>query len=512
MIIKNESKLSDKTKRANSYSKNIFKTEHLKENLKVATIRGGAATFISQGIKFIINTFSTLVLARLLTPSDFGLIGMVSVFTGFVLLFKDLGLSVATIQSDKISVEQVSTLFWVNFTFSIILSLIGIALAPFITWFYKEPKLMGITIVSSLTFIFGGLSAQHAALLKRQMQFTTLAIIDVVSILIGIIVGITMAFFNMGYWSLVMLSASQNLTSMILYWYFVKWIPNFPSKNAGVYAMLKFGRNLTGYNILNYLSRNADYFIIGKWLGSEELGIYNRAYHLLLLPINQIASPIGNIAIPALSRVNDNPKRYLSVFSQFQSKITLLTMPFMIFLLIAGDNVVFLVLGEQWKAAIPVFRWLGLVGISQAALVSSGWVFITQGRTKEMFLWGFIGSLLSVASFVVGLPWGIKGIAASYAISGLLIRTPITVFWLTKSGNLDFKTFLSSNLPAVKLSTVVFVLCLIVKMLYPYPSILNTIIILFSVTCSYFLSLLFADVRKNVLEIYSQLKLLRKED
>ena len=213
-------------------TKNFFDTEHLKFDLKERSIRGGAVTMTSQVIKFFLRTGSTVVLARLLTPQDYGLVAMVTAITGFVAMFKDMGLSMATIQRAEINHAQVSNLFWINVALSIALALILVGAAPIISWFYGDSRLSWITIAIGGTFIFSGLTVQHQALLSRQMLFTTIAIIEILSMIIGITVGIALAWYGAGYWALVAITATSALSSMILVWSFYGWRPGKPASTG----------------------------------------------------------------------------------------------------------------------------------------------------------------------------------------------------------------------------------------------------------------------------------------
>src|SRR2546430_2440270 len=189
-----------------------FRTDHLLRNLKSRTISSGAITMSAQGGKFILNLVSTIILARLLTPRDFGLVAMVTTITGFLRVFKDAGLSIATVQRERITHAQVSNLFWVNVAVSVLGSLIVAAAAPVIARFYHNPRLIGVTLILSTTFIISGSTVQHQALLKRQMRFKALALIEVGSMACGVFVGVVMAALGYGYWGFLCSSLSMGIT------------------------------------------------------------------------------------------------------------------------------------------------------------------------------------------------------------------------------------------------------------------------------------------------------------
>lgn len=411
-----------------------FSTDHLKSDLKGRSVRGGAITVIAQALKFGLNLASNILLARLLTPQDYGLVGMVTAVTGFVAIFKDLGLSMATVQKEEITHEQVSNLFWVNLALSIVTTFITVAIAPVIAWFYNEPQLLWITLGLALGFIISGLGVQHSALLNRQMQYKVLTINDVLSMALGVVSAIVAACFGLGYWALVILPLVTGIVSTVGLWIVCSWRPGLPSRQSGVRSMLIFGGNLTGFNIVNYFARNVDNILIGRVWGAQQLGLYAKAYQLLLLPLQQINAPFERVAIPALSRLVDSPERYRQAYLRILEKLTIITAPLVVFMIATSDWIILLLLGPQWINASPIFSLLGIIAFTQPIANTTGWLFITQGRTKQMFEWGIIGSTLSVISIVFGVQWGAVGVAASYSISGLLIRTPILFWYVGRSG------------------------------------------------------------------------------
>ena len=382
-----------------------FRTDSLKANLGARTARGGAVTIASQGFKFVASIAATVVLARLLRPADYGLVGMVAVVTGFVTMFKDLGLSAATVQREEITHAQVSTLFWVNVALSVGVAALTAAIAPAVAWFYGEPRLTAITLAYCVGFLFGGLTVQHEALLRRQMRFGVLALAEVAALLASIVVTVLLAWYGAGYWSLVGGHLALSLVYMIGAWAACGWMPGAPERGSDVRSMLAFGGNLTGFSIVNYFARNLDNLLIGRFWGSQQLGLYAKAYQLLLLPIDQINSPFTTVAVPALSRLNDAPERYRRAYLRILEKVAMLTMPGIAFMVAVSDWVVLIVLGPQWTEAGRIFAVLGVAALVQPITNTTGWLFITQGRARHMLQWGFVGGTIS-SSIVVGLHGG----------------------------------------------------------------------------------------------------------
>lgn len=408
-------------------NKSYFDATHLKDDLKRRTVRGAAATFVGQGAKFLLHLGSTMVLARLLTPDDFGLVAMVTAVTGFIMIFKDLGLSMATVQQEEINHAQVSTLFWINLALSMLLMLITLALAPGIAWLYDDTRLVAITVVLSLAFILGGLTVQHQALLRRQMRLTTITIVDVVAMVSGIMAAIICAWIGLGYWSLVWMQIATALSTAAGVWIASGWIPGLPTRRSGVGSMLKFGGYLSAFNFVNYFARNLDQVLIGRFHGEESLGLYSRAYSLLLFPIGQITAPMTAVAVPALSRLQDDPERYRSYYLKAVKIIAYLSMPLIAIIGVVSEEIVYFVLGENWLKSSTIFTALVYAALWSPVGVTVGWIYISRGETHRMLQWSLIITPLTIVAFFVGIRWGALGVAIAYSITVTLQIIP--QFW-----------------------------------------------------------------------------------
>ncbi|HEV3467910.1 MAG TPA: lipopolysaccharide biosynthesis protein [Pyrinomonadaceae bacterium] len=426
-----------------------FRTDHLKADLGSRAARGGAVMVGAQALRFAVTMGSTMVLARLLTPEDYGLVGMVLVVTGFVAFFKRLGLSAATIQRPEINAEQVSTLFWVNVAVSVALAGATAALAPAVAWFYGQPQLVGITLAFAAGFTVSGLSVQHEALLKRQMRFKALAAIELGAMLAGIGAAIIAARAGAGYWALVL----NQLVFGTLYaaglWAACGWRPGPPVRYAGVRQMLSFGGDITGYGVLNYLARNLDNLLIGRVWGAAQLGLYARAYQLLLLPLDQTTVPLDSVAVPALSRLTDAPERYRQAYLRILEKVAMLTMPGVALMIATSDWLVRLVLGPQWDETARIFALLGVAGLFEPVANTMGWLLISQGRTRDMLRWGFVHAAVTTLSFAVGLPWGAVGVAASYSAFGVLVHKPLLFWYVGRRGPVGARDIYRAMAPSV---------------------------------------------------------------
>jgi PST family polysaccharide transporter len=412
----------------------FLSTDHLQGQLRARSTRGGLATISGQGVQFVVQMAATMILARLLTPQDFGLVGMATVIIGFVGLFKDLGLSQATVQRDEVTQGDVSALFWMNVIASAILMIISMSLAPVLAWFYGDKRLIAITLTLSICFIFSGLGAQQAALLRRQMRFGALVTAELVSMIASIIVAIVFAALGFKYWAIVAQTMTSSALGAIMVWSLSGWVPGKPVFGARVKSMAAFGANLVGFEFCNYFSRNADNFLIGWWWGAASLGLYSKAYTLLVLPLRQINAPVASVAVPMLSRLQNEPERYRRAYRKAIDAVNLVTMPGIGFLLVCADWIIRIVLGPQWLSASRIFIYLGLCAFLQPLANSTGWLFISQGRSRELAQWGVVSSIIIVVSFCIGLPWGPTGVAIAYSCCFLAVIYPVLFGFIGRRG------------------------------------------------------------------------------
>ena len=424
-----------------------LRTDDVRADVGVRVVRGGAVTMASQGVRFGLLLVTTAILGRLLTPQDYGIVGMVAIVMGFVALFKDLGLASATIQREELGQREVSTLFWLNLGFSLGVALLAAAAAPLVAWFFGEPRLTAVTMAYAAGFVFGGLAVQHEALLRRRMRFAALAGANVAALLVNAAVTVTLAWAGYGYWSLVCGQLALGLAYAVCLWGVCGWRPGRPGRLSEVRALLAFGRDLTGFTLVNYFARNLDNLLIGRVWGAVQLGFYAKAYQLLLLPIDQVIEPVTSVAVPALSRLNGEPERYRLAYLRLLEKVAMVTMPLMAFLVVTADWVVRFVLGPQWDEAAPIFSILGVAGVVQPAAGTAGWLFLTQGRSREMLRWGFIGPPLIVLFIVAGLPWGAAGVAASYTAGYLCVATPLLFWYVGRRGHVSARDIYKSLAP-----------------------------------------------------------------
>jgi O-antigen/teichoic acid export membrane protein len=393
----------------------FFQTSEMGKNLKTRSVRGGTATVTAQFLKLVLRVGSTAILARMLTPQDYGLVAMTAVVTGFAHLFSEAGLSLATIQKEDIGHKQVSTLFWINVALGCLICLALIVVSPAVAALYGEEKVRGITCGLALAFVFGGLTVQHRALLVRQMRFKDLAIIDMLSMIVSIATAIIMAYLGYRYWSLVGMGLSGAITTMLAVWVAVPWRPGVLRRKSGVGPMLRFGGDIIWFNIVNYFSRHLDNLLIGKYWGAVPLGFYSKAYTLLLYPISQINAPLGAVVIPGLSRLNTNREKFKRYFLVVYELVSSLVTPIIVGIALFADHIVALWLGPRWLDCAPLFRYLGVAALLGALSTPIGWLLVSAGNTRRYRNLGMVTAGLVVMGFLSGLGFGAEGVALGYS-------------------------------------------------------------------------------------------------
>src|SRR5438094_1349892 len=409
-------------------------TGHLLDNLKGRTISSGLITIAAQGIKFALNLASIMVLARLLTPRDFGLYAMVTTIMGYVVTFKDAGLSTATVQREGITHAQVSNLFWINVALSGALSLLLAAGSPLVAWFYREPRLVPITLILSSTFFLSGLTIQHTALLNRQMRFTALAFIQIASMLTGVIIGIGMAWLGYRYWALVFSNVVTIAVTVPLTWCAIPWRPQLPSRGTGTKSLVRFGTSMAGGGYIYALAKGTDSMLVGRFYGADSIGLYSRAAALLNRPLEQFLYPISSVFIPALSRVQPQPERYRRTFLQVYESMALVSFLFTGLLFALARPLTLVILGPKWEQAAIIFAGFTIAALCVPPATASTWLFASQGRGKDWLFTSFLLSCIILVSFVAGLPFGPAGIAIAYSAATLVVGLPVHYYLAGRRG------------------------------------------------------------------------------
>jgi O-antigen/teichoic acid export membrane protein len=410
------------------HSDQYFNNDSLSQDLGRKTARGGIVTMSGQGIRFVLRLGSTMVLARLLTPDDFGLIGMVMIVVNFLDMLKEFGLSQATIQRSSITRGEVSNLFWVNLAVSSFLALFVTLCAPLVASFYGRSELTSLTICLGLFMVLQGVGLQHRALITRKMEFVKLALVESGAMLAGVIVAVLMSLYGFSYWALVGQSGAVAIASSLGCFYCCRWLPSKPSSAVSIRPYLKYGGNLAGFNLLNFFSRNADNIMIGYVWGAGSLGVYSKAYSLLMMPLQQINGPMTKVMLPVLSQLQDSAEEYRRYYLKAVGYTMALTFPIVGLFLASSHFIVLIFLGQNWLGAVPVFQALVPAAFISALNVTTGWVYLSLGTTHRQLKWTLLAAPLHVLAMLLGLRWGAIGVAWGVSISFCIVRIPYLIY------------------------------------------------------------------------------------
>lgn len=395
---------------------------------KRKSARGGAAAILAQVAAMALQLGTTFILARLLSPTDYGLQAMVLTLTAFFSLFRDAGLSLAVVQRENLTHEQISTLFWINVGLGTFLMVVVAAAGPFLVAFYKEPRLLWLTIASASTFFFSSLCVQHRALLDRAMRFTTSAKIDVLTCVIGSVVAISMAALGCGYWSLICQNISIPVASMIALWIAMPWAPGRPRWAPELRPLIRFGGTITLNSVIVYLAYNTEKILLGRSWGAAPLGIYTRAYQLATLPVQQLIAAAYGIAFSVLSRMQGDPVRLRRSYLKSQSVIVSMTIPVVIGSAFFAKEIVLVVLGAKWLQVTTVLRLLAPTVLVFALVNPFSWLLQSTGRAGRSLWIAILIAPVVVLGILFGLHGGPNGVAMGYSAAMLVLLVPIVVW------------------------------------------------------------------------------------
>ena len=318
-------------------------------------------------------------------------------------------------------------MFWVNVIVSSSIALLIAAFSPLIAWFYLDNRVIWVAIAFGANALLMGLGAQHLAILSRHMRFSLIAVINILASIAGIGCAILVAPF-VGYFALLVQLAGTSGCRTLGYWLYSGWVPTFHLRNTGVRDKLKMGGNYTLSTFINYFARNGDNVMIAKVWGEAAVGFYSKAYGLLLLPMKQLTGPMSKVAVPALSRLQNEPEQYRSFFRKGVSIAMVLQVPITIFAAVAGAEIVLTILGPNWTACIPIFYALIPNLFISATAPATQWVFISRGDTARLVKAVCVNSAFTLIGFLIGLPYGPIGVALSYSITSCISRIPIILY------------------------------------------------------------------------------------
>ncbi len=431
-----------------------IQTEPSGTQLKQTSVKSGLVTFAAQPVKLVMGIGATAILARLVTPADFGLLALVAPLLALVDSLSNLGMETATVQKQTLNHQQASAAFWFSCKVNVVVIAAMIAMGPVMAWFYQQPALSAVTFAMAIGAFSLCLSFQHKSLLRRQMRFSLLTGIEVGSVAIATLCAIAAATFGLGYWALVLQIVVMQVLQSAAYWITCGWRPSLaPAKkddadsDEGMRSLLSYGANLTGFRFITRIGMQMDRILLGYISGTTALGFYDVAYRWAYFPFMQIYAPLFDVAVSSLSRAYADPATYRKYCRWGMMPLFALSLPALAFLWVTATEVLLILLGEQWLPAVPIFRLLLIAMFVSSLYRVTKWLYISSGQTRRQLRWGLIHTPIMIGAVAAGAHWGAYGIAVGYT-SGMCLLTWPSVLFCLKESPLTVRDFLSVVWPA----------------------------------------------------------------
>lgn len=390
-------------------------------DFRQTTIDGISWSVVGKVGNQILTMTLSVVLARLLSPREFGLVSMVIIFTGFAQIFQNVGLGAALVQYQDVTEKHLSSVFWVNVGGGLLLTTLFIAASPLIASFYSESVLVPITIALAFQFFFGGLSAVHRTLFRKEIDFKTLSLVGVATTLLAGGTAVILAWQGHGVWSLVVKSLLSSASGALILWIVSPWNPQFVFSWAALDDLWGFSLNLLGTRSMNFWVRRLDDLLIGRFLGSDSLGIYTKAYGLMMLPLKNISGVIGRVMFPSLASIQDDIARVRRIYLRMTGAIALVSFPLMFGLFATAEPFVIGVFGPQWSGMIAPLQIFCFAGMWQSIATLNGNLYLSQGRTDLQLRVSLFTKPFMIGGIVVGLYWGLMGIVIGFSAASFIV-------------------------------------------------------------------------------------------
>lgn len=460
-----------------------------RDGLRSHATRSAGLTVGAQVLKFGLRMASMTLLARLLSPDDYGVVAMATAITGVLGSLREAGLSTATIQRPDITHTQVSTLFWLNCAMGLAVAVLCGALAPVAAWFFHHQELVLVIPALGLVGLIGSVGIQHNALMQRRMEFKQLMLRDLAGQLGGFIAGYTAARLGAGYWSLVVMEAVTVLISTVAIWWGCAWRPSRPGRYAEVRSMVSFGANVSGAALLTHFTNGLNTMVLGYFHGSAAVGLYSRAQMLLSTPMGQVVQPIMSVARPALSRAAEDPQKLARVTGELMGLIAFTCAGIIAVLVPAADGLILLLMGERWLPAAPIFIALAPFAIIEPAAGMLATVLVASGHAAAMLRWRVVSLVVIAAGLAVSVRWGPVAVAATYAGLGLGVRMPQFMWLVCRKTGASFRELLGHLLPGLVIAALAIAGAFAARQFLTRPESLLSTIALIALSGSLYLGL-----------------------
>ena len=394
-------------------------------SLKAKVLSGTKWVAFANVFKQVLQVLALIVYARLLSPDDFGLFAILMIFVGFLLLFTDMGTASALIHIDEPGEKLLSSVFYFNLMVGIAFTLLMFFLSEAIAGFFDDSALMVPLQIISLNFIIVAFAVVQKARYEKALDFKPVTLTESFAVLIGIIAGVAAAFSDLGVYSLVIQTLTTSLITTLLLWYLSSWRPLLYFSWRDIQSIWHYTANLSAFNFVNYFARNADNFLIGKFLGSSALGVYSLAYSIMLYPIQNISRILLRILFPAFSHIKEDNEKFKRAYLKALFFIALVSFPIMGGLIVTADLIVDVFFGEKWSNLAIILMILAPVGIIQSIGTTNGSIYMAKGSTSLLLKIGIVSSIVTVLFFIPGVYFGVEGVALSYLLSNLVMLYPV---------------------------------------------------------------------------------------
>ncbi|HEX5475766.1 MAG TPA: lipopolysaccharide biosynthesis protein [Vicinamibacterales bacterium] len=407
-------------------------------SLAQSAAAGARWSVVSVAARRLVTIVTSLVLARLLTPADFGMMAMAVVFTGFVDLVRGLGTGAAVVQSEGLDDDLLSSLFWLNLAVGLAAAAALLVAAPLAADLFREPRLVPLLRALAVTPVLAVASIVSGSLLTRELRFRRLAFAEVGGASAGGVVGIVLALKGFAVWSLVWQSVSAALAVSAATCLAAGWRPRMRFRGRAVRQVLAYSADVTGANVLSYVVRNADSLLIGRYLGAQSLGLYDLAFRVMMSSLQVVSAAFSRALFPVYVRFGDDHRRLGAAYLKVTAALAFMMLPVVLGLGGVAKPFVAAVFGPAWAGAAPLLVILAPLGALQTLGTSVNNIYQTVRRTDLLLRWYTISGLLLVTGFAIGLRWGVTGVAACYTIVSFglayfLFRIPLTLIGLRVS-------------------------------------------------------------------------------
>ena len=408
-------------------------TDAVRRDLRAKSVRAAGFTWAAGIADFVFRIGATAILARLILPQQFGLVMMVTAVTAVADQFRDLGLSTATVQRKEITHQEVTNLFWINVLAGVGVAVTIVAVSPLVSEYYNEPLLTPITCILATNFVWGGLVVQHEALLARTLKLGHIAVVRVLSSVISVVVAVLLAWKGFGYWALVWKEVVRWALLTIGMWICLPWLPGLPYRNTSVKGLIHFGAHLSAANIVVSIASGADRFLLGRFWGAGAVALYRQAYQLLVLPMDQLLGPVFQVTQPGLSMLQTEDSKYRQFYQKVLTIVCVATMPVSLFVAVAAPEIISVLLGPKWIDCTIVLVILSLGTFIREPVRWSAHILITRGNSRRYLQLTVLQNVTLIAFMLIGVRWGIRGLATADVIATYVLAIPTTYLSLKGS-------------------------------------------------------------------------------